>query len=252
MQFDFNNQLRFNQSEDPYILLWLEAPLQSWGYNSKFGIRDTLKFPTKSGVLGLIFSALGYGGEQKEALAEFSDLDMQVISYSKTKNGVINDKNPLLMDFHMIGAGYDEKDKWQRLLIPKTSTGTKTQGGGEGVRLTNRFYLQDAVFAVALQIPKDRAEEICNALKNPHWSVFLGRKNCIPTEFIFQGIFSNTNDLFEKSKKLQTEKELVIDFFVFQGGFEDSDERLFLNDNPVSFGEYKKYTKREISIFSFS
>ena len=47
-----------------YILLWLEAPLQSWGFDSKFGRRDTLTFPTKSGVLGLVCSALGAGGEQ--------------------------------------------------------------------------------------------------------------------------------------------------------------------------------------------
>jgi len=37
-----------------YLLLWLQAPLQSWGYDSKFGRRDTLNFPTKSGVLGLL------------------------------------------------------------------------------------------------------------------------------------------------------------------------------------------------------
>ena len=42
-----------------YLLLWLEAPLQSWGADSKFGRRDTLNFPTKSGVTGLLLCALG-------------------------------------------------------------------------------------------------------------------------------------------------------------------------------------------------
>ena len=39
---------------NPYLLLWLEAPLQAWGHDSKFGRRDSLDFPTKSGVLGLL------------------------------------------------------------------------------------------------------------------------------------------------------------------------------------------------------
>ena len=34
------------------LLLWLEAPLQSWGVDSRFGRRDTLPFPSRSGVLG--------------------------------------------------------------------------------------------------------------------------------------------------------------------------------------------------------
>ncbi len=47
---------------NPYLLLWFEANLQSWGHDSKFGRLDTLNFPTKSGVLGLVCSALGAGG----------------------------------------------------------------------------------------------------------------------------------------------------------------------------------------------
>ena len=64
---------------NPYLLLWLEAPLQSWGFDSKFGRRETLKFPTRSGVVGLVCSALGAGGEQRELLAEFSSLRQTVI-----------------------------------------------------------------------------------------------------------------------------------------------------------------------------
>ncbi|HBZ0090419.1 TPA: type I-E CRISPR-associated protein Cas5/CasD, partial [Klebsiella pneumoniae] len=45
-----------------YMLLWLEGPLQSWGGDSKFGVRDTLNFPTRSGILGLICCARGAAG----------------------------------------------------------------------------------------------------------------------------------------------------------------------------------------------
>ena len=51
------------------LLLWLEAPLQSWGADSRYGRRDTLPFPTRSGILGLLCCAMGRGGEQREWLA---------------------------------------------------------------------------------------------------------------------------------------------------------------------------------------
>ena len=47
------------------LLLWLEAPLQSWGAGSRYGRRDTLPFPTRSGILGLLCCAMGRGGEQR-------------------------------------------------------------------------------------------------------------------------------------------------------------------------------------------
>ena len=70
---------------NPNLLLWLEAPLQSWGFDSKFGRRDTLAFPTKSGVLGLVCSALGRGGEQKAFLAKFATLGQTVVSFVRRK-----------------------------------------------------------------------------------------------------------------------------------------------------------------------
>ena len=42
----------------PVLLLRLAAPLQSWGVESKFDTRRTLGYPTKSGVIGLVASAM--------------------------------------------------------------------------------------------------------------------------------------------------------------------------------------------------
>ncbi len=60
-----------------YMLLWLEGPLQSWGGDSKFGVRDTLNFPTRSGILGLICCARGAAGPEVEWLAEMNNLPME-------------------------------------------------------------------------------------------------------------------------------------------------------------------------------
>ncbi len=235
-----------------YILLWFEAPLQSWGFDSKFGRRDTLAFPTKSGVLGLVCSALGAGGAQRGLLAEFTPLRQTAISFarSKQKEGEVakQDREPLLRDFHMVGAGYDDKDPWASLLIPKTSEGKKAVGGG--TKMTYRYYLQDAAFAVALEVPGDKAESIAVALQNPAWDIYLGRKNCVPTDFVYRGIFDQETTALEKAGTIAEEKQRIEDFRVVQGALDEgeADEVFTLNDVPVQFGEDKRYRDRQVSL----
>lgn len=237
---------------NPYLLLWFEAPMQSWGFDSKFGRRDTQIFPTKSGVLGLLCSALGAGGEQREFLAEFATLGQTAISFVRGKqnaNGVIKqDREPLLRDFHMVGSGYDDQDPWASLLIPKTSEGKKAVGGG--TKMTYRYYLQDAVFAVVLEVPADKTESIAQALQNPAWDIYLGRKNCVPTDFVYRGIFDNEAIAVEQALSIASEKQRIEDFRVLHGALDDgeADEIFTINDVPVQFGEDKRYRDRQVSL----
>jgi len=235
-----------------YLLLWLEAPLQSWGHDSKFGRRDTLNFPTKSGILGLVCCALGAGGEQKELLAEFSSLQQTILSFVRSrKQGeeeiIKLDREPFLRDFQMVGSGYDDKDPWQSLLIPKTSDGKKAVGGG--AKLTYRYYLQDAYFAVVLAVPDDKSEIIAEALKNPVWDLYLGRKSCIPTDFIYRDMFDNEDQAIAIAQIIATEKELLEDFRVIDGE-QEGDEVFSLTDVPVCFGEHKTYRDRRVTIIN--
>ena len=41
------------------LMLRLEGALQSWGDHSKWDIRDSGDFPSKSGVVGLLACAMG-------------------------------------------------------------------------------------------------------------------------------------------------------------------------------------------------
>jgi CRISPR system Cascade subunit CasD len=233
-----------------YLLLWLEAPLQSWGADSKFGRRDTLPFPTKSGILGLICTALGASGEQKELLAEMAPLEQTVISYvhlEKDKDGTSKktEREILLRDFHMVGSGYDDTDPWQSMLIPKTAEGKKAVGGGQ--KMTYRYYLQDAAFAVILEVPANKAELFSDALQNPVFDIYLGRKNCVPTDFVFRGIFNNEEDAIAAAGDIAAGKNLAEDFRVVSG--EDSRGETFtVNDVPVQFGPVKKYRDRRVTL----
>jgi len=237
---------------NPYLLLWFEAPLQSWGADSKFGRRDTLAFPTKSGVLGLVCAALGAGGSQQELLLEFAPLRQTAISYNRCRERegefIRQDREPLLRDFHMVGSGYDDQDPWSNLLIPKTSEGKKAVGGG--TKMTYRYYLQDAAFAVILEAPGDQAERIADALRTPAWDIYLGRKNCVPTDFVYRGTFDREEAAMEQAENIAREKQRSEDFRVVQGalGEGEADEVFTLNDVPIQFGDDKRYRDRQVSL----
>jgi len=229
----------------PYLLLWLEGPLQAWGHDSRFGRRDTLDFPTKSGVLGLLCCALGAGGEQRELLARLADLDVQLVAYTPTdKLGEATPRLPLLRDFHMVGSGYDDADPWQSLLIPKTSEGKKPNGSG--TKMTYRYYLQDMAYAVALQVPADQAETLAAALQNPVWDIYLGRKACVPTELVYQGTFATADDALTAAANLAQQKGRSASFAVRQG--EHDGEVITLNDVPLQFGQDKRYRDRRVTV----
>lgn len=135
------------------LLLRLSAPLQSWGAESKFETRRTEKFPTKSGVIGLLASALGYSRE--DSLADLNAL----------KFGIRIDRDgELLRDYHV---AKNQKDAY----------------------ITQRYYLADAVFLAGLE-SSDTAflNQIETALKNPAYPLFLGRRSCPPTMPLLLGI----------------------------------------------------------------
>lgn len=230
---------------NPYLLLWLEAPLQSWGHDSRFGRRDSLDFPTKSGVLGLICCARGAGGEQTEWLADWVEGDMQVEAFvlQDAKDQALP-RQPLLRDFHMVGSGYDDQDPWQNLLIPKTSEGKKAVGGG--TKMTYRYYLQDMAFAVALEAPKNWAEDAAAALQAPVWDVYLGRKNCVPSDFIYQGLFDSAEAALTAGRNLAATKRRTLALRVLQG--EHEGEVISLNDVPLQLGEHKRYRDRRVTV----
>ncbi len=134
---------------EPYtLLLRLEGPMQSWGYRSRFDYRDTALEPTRSGVIGLICAAMGIA--RGEDISRFDAIRM----------GVRVDKKGRL-----------ERDYHTALNV------IKADGSPNGTVVSYRDYLADASFTVGLQSEnKDLLEEIAEALRDPRWILFLGRK----------------------------------------------------------------------------
>src|SRR5690606_31950420 len=115
----------------------------------------------------------------------------------------------------MVGSGYDDQDPWGNLLIPKTSEGKKAVGGG--TKMTYRYYLQDMAYAVALQGPEADLQELVEALQNPVWDLYLGRKTCVPTELVCQGVHADIEQAMERASQLALDKSRHAVFRVLQG-----------------------------------
>lgn len=147
------------------LLLRLVGPMQSWGTISRFDQRDTGKEPSKSGVLGLLAAALGIDRENWDALQPLTQLPMTV-----------RHDRPGILRWDYQTAGCAQSDT----IIKANGDPSK-----DGV-ISKRHYLADAAFLVGLE-GGDRPllESIQEALKNPMWPLFLGRKSYLPSEVIW-------------------------------------------------------------------
>jgi CRISPR system Cascade subunit CasD len=115
--------------------------------------------------------------------------------------------------------------------------------------MTYRYYLQDAKFAVVLEVSAESAILFAEALQNPVYDIYLGRKNCVPTDYIYRGIFESEKDALLKADEIAGEKGLLIeDFRVVDGEQNDADEVMTLNDVPIQFGEIKRYRDRRVTV----
>lgn len=135
------------------LLLRLSGPMQSWGVQSRFSVRDTGLEPSKSGVVGLLCAALG-----RPRSAPLDDL-------ASLRMGVRVDREGRLdYDYHTA----------QNVL--------KARGGLKDTEPSRRYYLADARFLVGLEGNDDALlRRIQTALRNPHWPLYLGRKAFVPS-----------------------------------------------------------------------
>jgi CRISPR system Cascade subunit CasD len=193
---------------------------------------------------------MGASGPQNHLLEKLNAGSIQIASYvrsKQSKDGQTRHKvnsEPLLRDFHMVGSGYDDKDIWQKLLIPKTSEGKPAVGGGS--KMTYRYYLQDACFAAVLEVSAGMDGIICDALQNQVFDLYFGRKNCVPSGRIFEGSFDSIAEAWQKAERLALDKLLIEDFRVLDG--EHEGDVMTLNDVPLQFGEVKKYRDRRVTV----
>ncbi|MGW0811404.1 type I-E CRISPR-associated protein Cas5/CasD [Nonomuraea sp. NPDC002799] len=156
------------------LVLRLAGPLQSWGDRSVFNRRDTRPEPTKSGVLGLLAAASGRARE--EPLDDLLGLQLGVR---------VDQPGSLLRDYHTV-SDYRGRPLPQAGVSAKGLQ--KPTSPAKYTHVTQRFYLQDAVFLAALHGPTALVETLAEAVRRPAFPLALGRRSCVPTQPLFLAI----------------------------------------------------------------
>lgn len=146
------------------ILLKFAGPLQSWGTNSHFETRQTDLYPSKSALIGLIAASFGYKRDEDSKIKKLNELTYAVR---------IDQQGNLLRDYH-------------------TAQKFKNNGNFDRTYVTNRYYLEDAIFVVALSHDDDKfIEEIYENIQNPYFQTFMGRRSCPPPVDFLLGVFED-------------------------------------------------------------
>lgn len=195
------------------LLLRLSGPLQSWGADSVYDNRETDPFPTKSGVLGMLAAALGR--KRDEPLDDLAKLEFGVrVDLPGTK----------INDFQITQMG------------EKLNT-----------NLSNRAYLCDAIFLAGLGCEDiDFLKQLEGALKEPKFTLFLGRRSCPPTLPLVLGIRNSSlyQSLMEEEWLVPQWRRKVLfrfaDTIRLRIVTDCAEGRAVKKDVPLSFSSYKR------------
>lgn len=193
------------------LLLRLEAPLQSYGERSKWDFRDTAYFPTKSGVVGILACAMGLKRGSPEIASLCECLRMSARADMPGNIGT---------DFQTVTG-----------IIRTADGGQRGRKGEESTIISNRQYLEDAAFLVALCGEKALLERCRDALLSPVWPPYLGRRSCVPTRPVFHELtdaYASPQEAFSKHPPAERASQRV-----FQCQYELPEGNLIRGDAVV-------------------
>jgi CRISPR system Cascade subunit CasD len=137
------------------LVLRLAAPLQSWGTDSRFVRRGTNRAPSRSGVIGMLAAAQGL--RRTDSLEDLLRLS--------------------------IGVRTEQPGR-----VERDFQTARTRDGATAMPLSYRYYLADAVFAVAVEGPDALLDGLRDALRRPVFPLYLGRRSCPPAGVLDHGL----------------------------------------------------------------
>ena len=208
------------------VLLRLAGPLQSWGTQGRFGIRDTDREPSKSGVLGLVGAALGMARDDVDQLGRLQRLAFAVR---------VDREGTLLRDYHTVGGGRVRGERHGVWSIEKSR---RVPGL---TALTERFFLADASFLVALgHDDQELVEAIGAAVQRPKWPLYLGRRACPPAEPVYVGVVDTSSDVALLGAPMLARDRVDAPEYLRLVREADAETGRPRQDDPESFALYKR------------
>lgn len=200
------------------LLLRIASPLQSWGIDAKFDRRGTHPMPTKSAIIGMVASAMGK--RRDESIEDLHHLRFGVR---------VEKPGQMLRDYH-------------------------TAKSKKSAYVTHRYYLADAVFLIGLEGEAKLLNDVNQAILNPYYPLFLGRRSCPPEGRVSLGIHGDKtleNALREHewlvSPWVRQKEDVQVRLPIFIESSSEPTRGVFLKDHPVSFDQqHRKFGYRRV------
>lgn len=201
------------------LVLKCSAPLQSWSIDSRFKTRSSGYYPSRSAIIGIFAAAMGM--ERDEPLNIFDDV---AIIVRVDKGGTV------LPD-------YQSARRW-------TNDRGIIQSRGNALVVSDRYYIEDAIFMVFVSANDTLIERIANAIQHPVYSLFLGRKSCPPTDDFLYGLLdTDIEDSLSLVPSQSKNDTLTVIRNAKQGEVADD----VIKDNPRSFTiSNREYSGRRV------
>jgi CRISPR system Cascade subunit CasD len=164
------------------LILKLEGPLVSFGDVAVDEIRPTAHHPFKSMIVGLLGNALGYRRTDPVSLERLQ------AGFSMASR--IDRPARVMTDYQTVWIGADESSRPS--FVKKggwTSRPVHVRSSGDDTMQVYRDYLVDTSVTIALSFfEPELFEGVADKLKRPERPLFLGRKSCLPSRPVFEGV----------------------------------------------------------------
>lgn len=142
-----------------FLILRLQGPMQAWGTHTYEDYRPVERFPTRSGLVGLLGACLGLGRKDVQSREALSASFQMAVRVDQRETEPV-----MFTDFHTVLEA------------------RKTDGKpNKNPVVSHREYLCDAHFTVVLRVTPDSEfslERLEQAVVSPCYTPVLGRRSC--------------------------------------------------------------------------
>lgn len=183
-----------------HLILKFEGPILAFGAPIIDQLGKIQDFPATSTLTGLLGNALGYDRSEFDLLQKLQDNIIFGIRLDRLPQARFIDYQTVKLH-DVVGwttRGYIEKREGE------------SRGPTGKTHLRYRSFDADGVISVALRLKSSSddlsLDQIAQAITYPRRPLFLGRKPCLPSTYIFQG-FIEANNILEALSSIQTDEK---------------------------------------------
>lgn len=173
------------------FVIKIESFFQTWSDSTKYKNMETRRFPTRSGITGILLACLGV--QRKNSINAIESINSLSMAVREDRRGqIFEDVQTAHPPFNRADGNIEKNNH----------------------NLTFRNIIADASYHAAISGPEAIIDELIKAVKNPIFKPFLGKKAFVPTCSMFAGISDHesvieTLSCWKRSKRSDKGKLLV-------------------------------------------